>query len=84
MIKFPKTMKGVVLLKDFLLMIYRVILARHIICPTGQFCSGIKKVIKIVFDASYACNSPSLNDCLYPGLNLLAKKFYILLVFRLS
>ena len=37
-----------------------------------------------MFDASCSNNGPSLNDCLYPGPNLLSKIFDILLRFRLN
>ncbi|XP_066934625.1 uncharacterized protein [Clytia hemisphaerica] len=40
--------------------------------------------IRIVFDASCGVNGPSLNECLYPGPNMLAKIFDILLRFRLN
>ena len=40
--------------------------------------------LRIVFDASCASEgAPSLNDCLYPGSNLISKIFDILLRFRL-
>ena len=37
-----------------------------------------------MFDASYASDGPSLNDCLYSGPNLLSKIFDILLRFRFN
>ena len=40
--------------------------------------------IRPVFDASCSVNGVSLNDCLYPGPNLLAKIFDILLRFRMN
>ena len=42
-------------------------------------------VIRAVLDAS-ACvgSNPSLNDCLYPGPNLLGKIFDVLIRFRLN
>ena len=40
--------------------------------------------LRIVFDASCANEGPSLNDCLYPGPNLICKIFDILLRFRLN
>ena len=40
--------------------------------------------IRAVFDASCKVNGPSLNECLYSGLNLIAKIFDILLRFRLN
>ena len=40
--------------------------------------------IRAVFDASCSNNGQSLNDCLYPGPNLLSKIFVILLRFRLN
>ena len=40
--------------------------------------------IRAVFDASCSSGGPSLNDCLYPGPNLLCKIFDILLRFRLN
>ena len=41
--------------------------------------------LRVVFDASCSNrSSPSLNDCLYPGPNLLCKIFDILLRFRLN
>ena len=40
--------------------------------------------IRAVFDASCSVNGVSLNDCLYPGPNLLAKIFDILLRFRVN
>ena len=46
MIKFSKTMKSIVLLKRFILMRYLRILARYIICPRGQSCARLKKLLK--------------------------------------
>ena len=43
-----------------------------------------KTKTRAVFDASCATKGPSLNDCLYPGPNLLCKIFDILLRFRLN
>ena len=40
--------------------------------------------IRIVFDAACGVHGPSLNECLYPGPNLLAKIFDVLLRFRLN
>ena len=40
--------------------------------------------IPAVFDASCKVSSPSLNDCLYSGPNLIVKIFDILLRFRLN
>ena len=40
--------------------------------------------IRPVFDASWSINKPSLNDCLYPGPNLLSKIFTVLLKFRMN
>ena len=40
--------------------------------------------IRAVFDASCSHNGPSLNNCLYPGPNLLSKIFDVLLRFRLN
>ena len=37
--------------------------------------------MRAVFDAYCASDGPSLNDCVYSGLNLLLKIFYILLRF---
>ena len=40
--------------------------------------------IRAVFDASCKVNGPSLNECLYPGPNLLLKIFDVLLRFRFN
>ena len=40
--------------------------------------------IRAVFDASCKVNGPSLNECLYSGLNLITKNFNILFRFRFN
>ena len=40
--------------------------------------------LRVVFDASCTSDGPSLNDCLYPGPNLICKIFDILLRFRIN
>ena len=60
-------------------------LVKFIVFRIDLYLGKIKKPpIRAVFDASYASDGPSLNDCLYSGPNLLSKNFDILLRFRFN